>query len=95
MNILKKKNYHELDLCTNIFRVFSSFPTKVKPLKKETKNWFLRVQVKSVAECSKRSTLQFFRPSLSYQMSLRCLFCLFLSGRLRQVLLYCQYNRLK
>ena len=31
---------------------------------------------------------KFFRPSLSYHLSLRSLFCLFLSGRLRQVLLY-------
>ena len=34
------------------------------------------------------SILQYFRPSLSYHLSLRPLFCLFLSGRLRQVLLY-------
>ena len=31
---------------------------------------------------------QYYRPSLSYHLSLRPLFCLFLSGRLRQVLLY-------
>ena len=46
------------------------------------------MQVKSVAECSRGSILQHFRPSLSYHLSLRSLFCLFLSGRLRQVLLY-------
>ena len=46
------------------------------------------MQVKSIAECSKGSILQYFRPSLSYHLSLRSLFCLFLSGRLRQVLLY-------
>ena len=34
------------------------------------------------------SILQYFWPSLSYHLSLRVLFCLFLSGRLRQVLLY-------
>ena len=34
------------------------------------------------------SILQYFRPSLSYRLSLRPLFCLFLSGCLRQVLLY-------
>ena len=34
------------------------------------------------------SILQYFRPSLSYHLSLRYLFCLFLSGRFRQVLLY-------
>ena len=32
--------------------------------------------------------LQYFRPALSYHFSLRSLFCLFLSGCLRQVLLY-------
>ena len=31
--------------------------------------------------------LQYFRPSLSYHLSLRSLFCLFLSGGLRQILL--------
>ena len=46
------------------------------------------MQVKSTAECSKGSTLQYFRPLLSYHLSLISLFCLFLSGRLRQVLLY-------
>ena len=34
------------------------------------------------------SILQYFRPALSYHLSLRPLFCLFLSGRSRQVLLY-------
>ena len=33
------------------------------------------------------SILQYFRPSLSYHLSLRPLFCLFLSDRFRQVLL--------
>ena len=46
------------------------------------------MQVKSIAECSKGSILQYFRTSLRYHFSLRPLFCLFLSGRLRQVLLY-------
>ena len=45
------------------------------------------MQVKSIAECSKGSILQYFRPSLSYHLSLRSFFCLFLSGHLRQVLL--------
>ena len=39
---------------------------------------------KGIAECSKGSN----RPSLSYRLSFRSLFCLFLSSRLRQVLLY-------
>ena len=46
------------------------------------------MQVKSIAECSKGSILQYFQPSLSYHLSLRPLFCLFLSDRLRPVLLY-------
>ena len=41
------------------------------------------MQVKNIAEC----ILQYFWPSLSYQLPLRPLFCLFLSGHLRQVLL--------
>ena len=46
------------------------------------------MQVKSIAECFNGSILQYFRPSLSYYLTFRSLFCLFLSGRLRQVLLY-------
>ena len=34
------------------------------------------------------SILQYFRPSSSYHLSLRPLFCLFLSGCLKQVFLY-------
>ena len=34
------------------------------------------------------SILQYFWPALSYHLSLRPLFCLFLSGHFRQVLLY-------
>ena len=36
--------------------------------------------VKSIAECSKGSILQYFRPSLIHYSSLRSLFCLFFSG---------------
>ena len=46
------------------------------------------MQVKSIAEYSPWSILQYFWPSLNYHLSLRPLFCLFLSGHLRQVLLY-------
>ena len=46
------------------------------------------MQVKSNAECSKGSILQYFQPSLSYHLSLRYFFCLFLSACLTQVLLY-------
>ena len=45
------------------------------------------MQVKSFAECSKGSILQYFRPFLRYQLSLRSLFCLFLSDHSTQVLL--------
>ena len=48
------------------------------------------MEVKNIAECSKGSILQYFRPSLSYHLSLRSLLCLFLSGRLRQALM-CTY----
>ena len=50
------------------------------------------LQVKSIAECSKMSILQYFRPSLSYHLSLRSLFCIFLSGRLRQVFTVLSYS---
>ena len=49
---------------------------------------FHLMQVKNIAECSKGSILQYFRPSLSYHLPLRSLCYLFLSGHLRQVLLY-------
>ena len=51
------------------------------------------MQVKSISECSKGNILQYFCPSLSYNVSLRSLFCLFLSGCLRQVLLYYTFQR--
>ena len=35
---------------------------------------------------------KYFRPSLSYYLSLRYLFCLFWSGRFTQVLLYFTYS---
>ena len=51
------------------------------------------MHVKNIAECSgtgqkycrmlQWSILQYFRPALSYHLSFRTLFCLFLSGRLR------------
>ena len=46
------------------------------------------MQVKGTAECSKRSILQYFCPSLSYDLSLRSLFCLFFEWRFYKVLLY-------
>ena len=65
---------------------------KAAALKKDQKlvfkNNYRLMQVRSIAECSKWSILQYFQPSLSYQLLLRSLFCLFLSGRFTQVLLY-------
>ena len=46
------------------------------------------MQLKRIAECSKGSILQYFWPSLRCHLSLRPVFCLFMSGRLRHVLLY-------
>ena len=46
------------------------------------------MQDKSIAECSKGSILQYFRPSFSYHVLLISLFCLFLRGHFTQVLLY-------
>ena len=48
------------------------------------------MQVKSIAECSKGSILQYFQPSLSCTYPLRPFFYILLSGSLRQVLLYMQ-----
>ena len=36
------------------------------------------------------SILQYFRPPFSYRLSLRSLFCLYLSGRFTQVLLFAE-----
>ena len=53
---------------------------------KRFKTDYRLMKVKSIAEC----ILQYFRPSLSCYLSVRSLFCLFLSGHLRQVLLEIQ-----
>ena len=53
------------------------------------------MQVKTIAECSKWSSLQYIRLSLRYQLLLRSLFCLFLSGRFTQVLLYIKDMNIK
>ena len=49
------------------------------------------MQVKSIAECSKGSILQYFWPSLIYHLPFTSLLSLFLSGRFTQVLLYVSY----
>ena len=46
------------------------------------------MKVESIAECSPWSILQYFWPALSDNRSWKSFFVFFLSGRLRQVLLY-------
>ena len=46
------------------------------------------MKVESIAECSRWSILQYFRPSLSDNLYSKTISVFFLSGRLRQVLLY-------
>ena len=65
--------------------VYNDHPQKDRKLVFKTHRL---MQVKNIAECSKGSILQYFRPSLSYHLSLRTLFCLYMSGRFAQVLLY-------
>ena len=48
------------------------------------------MMVKSIAECSNGSILQYFRPALSDNRYRKPFLVIFLSGRLRQVLLYVQ-----
>ena len=81
----------DTDTCMYIWILTTDYT--VKPVlsghsKKKT-NYHL-MQVKSIAECSNGSILQSFWPSLSYHLLLRSLFCLFLSGCLRNILLYWQ-----
>ena len=63
-----------------------------RPLKKKTRIGFQdRLSLNTgqkYCRMLQESILQYFRPSLSYHLSLRPLLCLFLSGRLRQILLY-------
>ena len=69
-----------------VSHVQNGHPQKDRKLVLKT-NYHLML-AKSIAECSKGSILQYFRPSLSYHLSLQSLFCLFFSGRFTQVLLY-------
>ena len=63
-----------------------------RPLKRKTKIVFqdqLSINAgQKYCRMLQESILQYFWPPLSYHLSLRPLFCLFLSGCLRQVLLY-------
>ena len=81
---------------TELLRYGCYSKTSVKlPLSRRPKMVFKTdyrlMRIKSIAACTKRSIMQYVRPSLSYQLSLRDLFCLFLSGRLTQVLLYMDF----
>ena len=63
----------------------------VKPVlssRSNKKTNYHSMQVESIAECSKGSILQYFRPSFSYHLLLRSFVLSFLSGCLRHVLLY-------
>ena len=84
-------------LCASSYTIYSKTclkPPLSKRLKLVFKTNYRLIQVKRIAECSKGTILQYFRPSLSYHLPLRSLLCLFLSGRLRQVLLYICTNSL-
>ena len=64
-----------------------------RPLKSEHQNLdfitdYHLMQVKSIAECCKGSILQYFRPPLRYHFPVRPWFCISLSGRIRQNLIY-------
>ena len=76
------------------YRCFSSFAATVKrPLSKIQQIGFQDQLSLNAGQkyCRKGSILQYFPPSISYHLSLRPLFCLYLSGRVTQVLLYLQH----
>ena len=70
------------------FTAYTVKPVLSSPSKGRLKIGFHLMQVKRTAECSKRAFCNTFDLHISYHLSLRPLFCLVLSGRLRQVLLY-------
>ena len=72
-----------LDIYNEPFQVHC---TCVKRPLKKTENWFSRPIIANAGQ--KYYRMQYLRPSLSYHLPLRSLFCLFLSGRFTQVLLY-------
>ena len=86
----RQGKHRQTPVDTAIETLRTQIVSTVKPVynrhSKKDQNWVSRtnyrlMQVKTVAECSKGSILQYFRPSLRYHLSLRSLFCLFLSGR--------------
>ena len=77
----------ELNNLTSLQYMYSKTPLSKRP-KVGFQDQFSLMQVKIISECSPWNILQYIRPSLSYHLSLRILFCLCLSGRFTQVLLY-------
>ena len=71
---------HAVHLYNTVKPVLSSHSKEGQELVLKTD--YRLMQVKSIAE---ESLLQYFRPSLSYHLSLRPVFCLYLSDCLRQV----------
>ena len=64
----------------SIYKCILTADYTVKPVcsgHSKKKTYYCLMQVKSIAECSKGSILQYFQPSLSYHLLLRSLFCLF------------------
>ena len=83
-------------MVTHCTRLFNTVKPVLGGHSQKDQKWVLKtnyrlMQVNSIAESSKGSILQYFQPALSYHMAFRPLFCLFLSGRLRQVSLYIYY----
>ena len=88
-----------LEACLDVAHIWghSSYITTVKPVlsghSQKDQKWVFKtnyglMQVKSIAECSKGSILQYFQPALSYHMALIPFYFIFLNGCLRQVSLY-------
>ena len=73
--------------CNSKNRKLNYSKTCVKRPLSKTENWtkYRLMQLKSIVERSKGSILQYFRPQLSYHLSLRPLFCQFLDGRLHRL----------
>ena len=84
MLFILKKSHALLDApIFNFLKCLYSKTSLKRPLKKEDQKLVFKtnyrlMQVKSIAECSTGSILQYFRPSLSYHLPLRPLFGLFL-----------------
>ena len=68
--------------------VLSSHSKKDQKLVFKTKYLLMQSEVLQNAQ---EIILQYFRTTLSYLLSFRPLLCLFLSGHLRQILLYLKY----